>query len=141
MASPPGQLRVGRYLAALLAIIAALYALVFLTGDRATPQLGLDLVGGTTVTLQAQTADGQPPTADSLDQARQIIERRVNGLGVAESDVVTEGDSNIVISVPGSDGDQARQLGQTAQLRLRPLVSQATPGTLAPPAAVPTETA
>ncbi|MGI8694936.1 MAG: protein translocase subunit SecD [Geodermatophilaceae bacterium] len=140
MAAPPGQLRTGRYFAALLATFAVLYALVFLVGSENTPRLGLDLIGGTTVTLQAETADGQPPTAESLELARQIIERRVNGLGVAEAEVVTEGDTNIVISVPGDDGEQAKQLGQTAQLRLRPLVTQPLPAGQVPTTetAVPT---
>jgi preprotein translocase subunit SecD len=47
----------------------------------------------------------------------------VNGLGVAEAEVVTEGSTNIVISVPGDNGEQARQLGATAQLRFRPVIS------------------
>jgi preprotein translocase subunit SecD len=42
---------------------------------------------------------------------------------VAEAEVVTEGDSNIVISVPGDDGEQARELGATAQLRFRPVLA------------------
>lgn len=145
MAAPAGQLRTGRYFAALLAIIAILYSLVFLVGSESTPRLGLDLVGGTTVTLTAETADGQPPTADSLEQARQIIERRVNGIGVAEAEVVVEGDSNIIISVPGEEGEQAKQLGETAQLRFRPVVQGPIPagsdGALPTDTAVPTETA
>ena len=111
-----------RYFGAFLLVVAVLYGLVFLTGDTRTPQLGLDLRGGTTVTLTAATPDGRAPDPTELELARQIIEQRVNGLGVAEAEVVTEGDSNIVISVPGDDGEQARQLGQTAQLRFRPVV-------------------
>ncbi|HYO36088.1 MAG TPA: protein translocase subunit SecD, partial [Geodermatophilus sp.] len=111
-----------RYFGAFLLVVAVLYGLVFLTGDTRTPQLGLDLRGGTTVTLTAATPDGQAPDPTELELARQIIEQRVNGLGVAEAEVVTEGDSNIVISVPGDDGEQARELGQTAQLRFRPVV-------------------
>src|SRR3712207_2541201 len=111
-----------RYFAAFLLIVAGLYALVFLTGDSRTPQLGLDLRGGTTVTLEARTPGGASPAREDLELARQIIEQRVNGLGVAEAEVVTEGDSNIVISVPGDDGEQARELGETAQLRFRPVV-------------------
>ena len=132
MAGPPGQLRAGRYFGALLATIAILYGLVFFVGSTNTPRLGLDLIGGTTVTLTAQTPNGQPPTTQNLDLARQIIERRVNGLGVADSEVVTEGNANIVISVPGADGEQAKSLGQTAQLRLRPLVTQPLPAVAAP---------
>jgi preprotein translocase subunit SecD len=111
-----------RYFGAFLLIVAGLYALVFFTGDSRTPQLGLDLRGGTTVTLTAQTPGGGSPDPEDLELARQIIEQRVNGLGVSEAEVVTEGDENIVISVPGDDGEQARELGQTAQLRFRPVI-------------------
>jgi preprotein translocase subunit SecD len=121
----------GRYFAAFLLIVATLYGLVFFTGTEHTPQLGLDLRGGTTVTLTARTPNGEPPAEEDLELARQIIEQRVNGLGVAEAEVVTEGDSNIVISVPGDDGEQARELGATAQLRFRPVVQGPEP---APPA-------
>jgi preprotein translocase subunit SecD len=113
----------GRYFGAFVLIVAALYGLIFFTGTDRTPQLGLDLRGGTTVTLTARTPDGQAPAQEDLELARQIIEQRVNGLGVAEAEVVTEGDSNIVISVPGDDGEQARELGATAQLRFRPVIS------------------
>jgi preprotein translocase subunit SecD len=115
------------YFAAFLAIIALLYGLVFFVGDTRTPQLGLDLRGGTTVTLTARTPDGQAPAQEDLELARRIIEQRVNGLGVAEAEVVTEGDANIVISVPGEDGEQARELGATAQLRFRPVLDGPAP--------------
>jgi preprotein translocase subunit SecD len=116
------SIRARNYFGAFLLIVAALYALVYFTGDTRTPQLGLDLRGGTTVTLTARTPNGQAPAQEDLELARRIIEQRVNGLGVAEAEVVTEGDSNIVISVPGDDGEQARDLGATAQLRFRPVV-------------------
>jgi preprotein translocase subunit SecD len=118
-------LPVGRYLGALAGILVILYALMFFTGDSSTPKLGLDLEGGTQVTLQAKTTDNQPPSSASLDQARQIIERRVNGLGVAEAEVVTQSPDRIVISVPGANGDAAKSVGQTAQLRLRPVIFSA----------------
>jgi preprotein translocase subunit SecD len=131
----------GRYFAAFALIIAVLYGLIFFTGTERTPQLGLDLRGGTTVTLTARTPDGQPPAREDLELARQIIEQRVNGLGVAEAEVVTEGDSNIVISVPGNDGEQARELGQTAQLRFRPVLQGPEPAVQATgeDAATPTD--
>jgi preprotein translocase subunit SecD len=125
VAAPSGSLPVGRYLGALAGILVILYALVFFTGDSSTPKLGLDLEGGTQVTLQAQTTDNKPPSSAALDQARQIIERRVNGLGVAEAEVVTQSPDRIVISVPGANGDAAKSVGQTAQLRLRPVIYSA----------------
>src|SRR5215212_5529561 len=129
-----------RYFGAFVALVALLYGLIFLTGTTRTPQLGLDLRGGTTVTLTARTPHGQPPAQEELELARQIIEQRVNGLGVAEAEVVTEGDSNIVISVPGDNGDQARQLGQTAQLRFRPVITGPEPAAAATSSATPTPT-
>src|SRR5207248_6777827 len=83
-----------------------------------TPKLGIDLQGGTRVTLSARTPDGSAPSKDSLNQARQIIERRVNGYGVSGTEVILDG-SNIVITVPGPQGDQAKKLGQTAKLAFR----------------------
>nr|WP_240955021.1 protein translocase subunit SecD [Rhodococcus sp. 105337] len=103
-------------------ILVALYALVFFTGDKSpAPKLGIDLQGGTRVTLTARTPDGSSPSADSLKQAQQIIETRVNGLGVSGSEVVVDGD-NLVITVPGDDSSQAKTLGQTARLYIRPVL-------------------
>ncbi|GAF48924.1 protein-export membrane protein SecD [Rhodococcus wratislaviensis NBRC 100605] len=126
-----------RYLTVFAVLVAVLYALVFFTGDKsATPKLGIDLQGGTRVTLTARTPDGSKPTPDSLRQAQEIIETRVNGLGVSGSEVVIDGD-NLVITVPGDDSAQARSLGQTARLYVRPVQTSqaaAAPGTQAPAA-------
>jgi preprotein translocase subunit SecD len=130
-----------RYFGAFVLIVAVLYGLIYFTGETRTPQLGLDLRGGTTVTLTARTPDGQAPNPEDLELARRIIEQRVNGLGVAEAEVVTEGDANIVISVPGDDGEQARELGATAQLRFRPVLQGPEPAGVTPTdTATPTPT-
>lgn len=131
---------VARYFVALLALLAALYAGVFLGGDDHTPKLGLDLRGGTTVTLRALTADGDAPRAEDLAVARGIIEDRVNGLGVSSAEVTTEGDRNIIISVPGAGGDQVQQLGATALLEMRP-VEQVLPAGAADPTPPASESA
>jgi preprotein translocase subunit SecD len=115
-----------RYLSVFLLLFVGVYLLVFLTGDkRAAPKLGIDLQGGTRVTLTARTPDGSAPSRDALAQAQQIISARVNGLGVSGSEVVVDGD-NLVITVPGKDGSEARNLGQTARLYIRPVI-QAVP--------------
>ncbi|MGB9378282.1 MAG: protein translocase subunit SecD [Mycobacteriales bacterium] len=131
MAAPSGQLRVGPYFLALLAITAILYALVFFTGTTRTPKLGLDLQGGNTVTLQAVTTNGKAPSATQLNEAKRIIENRVNGRGVAEAEVVTQGKDQIVVSAPGSKED-LRDIGGVAQLRFRQVL-QVGAGTAAPP--------
>jgi preprotein translocase subunit SecD len=111
-----------RYLTLFLVLLIGVYALVFLTGDKqAKPKLGIDLQGGTRVTLTARTPDGSRPTRDALIQAQDIITARVNGLGVSGSEVVVDGD-NLVITVPGNDSSEARDLGQTARLYIRPVI-------------------
>ena len=122
MASPNAPVHPARYLGLFLALLVGVYLLVFLTGDKkAEPKLGIDLQGGTRVTLTARTPDGSRPSQDALNQAQQIIASRVNGLGVSGSEVVIDGD-NLVITVPGNDSNEARNLGQTARLYIRPVI-------------------
>ncbi|MFI5927954.1 protein translocase subunit SecD [Micromonospora sp. NPDC051543] len=150
MAPPQGQMRPGRQLAVLGLIFVVLYLLVFFAGgasgsfkDRLEPRLGLDLIGGTRVTLEAtNSVDGKPPTAENLEEARQIIESRVNAFGVAEAEVVTEGNRNIVISLPGENRDLT-DVGSAAELRFRKVLKAAdgSGAATAPPAAAPTASA
>ncbi|MBC2681647.1 protein translocase subunit SecD [Corynebacterium sp. 4HC-13] len=106
-------------------IFITVFGLVFFTGDKtATPKLGIDLQGGTRITLVPQ---GDRPSQDQLTQARTILENRVNGMGVSGAEVVTDGD-NLVITVPGDDAGEARTLGRTSQLLFR-AVAQPSPPT------------
>ena len=85
-------------LAWFILVTVALFSLILFTGDRqAAPRLGIDLQGGTRVTLVPQ---GDEPTQDQLDQARAILEQRVNGMGVSGAQVVADGNT-LVITVPG----------------------------------------
>ncbi|MCG5463113.1 protein translocase subunit SecD [Micromonospora sp. MED01] len=145
MAPPQGQMRPGRQLAVLGFIFVVLYLLVFFAGasgswkDRLEPKLGLDLIGGTRVTLEAtNSVDGKPPTAENLEEAREIIESRVNAFGVAEAEVVTEGNRNIVISLPGENRN-LDDVGEAAELRFRKVLKAASGSGVAeaPPAATP----
>ncbi|OBJ41034.1 protein-export membrane protein SecD [Mycobacterium colombiense] len=123
MASSSAPVHPARYLSVFLLLLVGVYLLVFLTGDkRAAPKLGIDLQGGTRVTLTARTPDGSKPSREALAQAQQIIGARVNGLGVSGSEVVVDGD-NLIITVPGNDGNEARNLGQTARLYIRPVLN------------------
>jgi preprotein translocase subunit SecD len=132
VAPPAGRFRPWRNLAIFAGVVAVLYSLVYFTGGGgATPKLGIDLQGGTRVTLTARTVDGRPPARESLDQARQIIEERVNGIGVSGAEVVLDG-TNLIITVPGENGDQARTLGQTARLYFRTVIEEQSAGVPAP---------
>ena len=134
-----GQLRVGRYLGVLLAIIAVLYAVVFLAGPGSSPlvpKLGLDLQGGASVILEARPPNGSTASADQLATAVDIIRQRVNSAGVSEAEVVVQG-QNIVVSVPGGNRSSIKNVTQTAQLRFRQVLNTAPGG----PAAATTPTA
>ncbi len=104
-------------------------------GGAWTPKLGLDLRGGTTITLTASNTTGQGSVdPESLEQARLIIQQRVDSIGVGETEVTTSGDRQIVVSVPNVQQDElVRMVGQTAQLYFRLVNAQeqvaAQPGT------------
>jgi preprotein translocase subunit SecD len=141
VASSSAPVHPGRYLSVFLVMLIGVYLLMFLTGDkRATPKLGIDLRGGTRVTLTARTPDGSAPSREALAQAQQIISARVNGLGVSGSEVVVDGD-NLVITVPGNDGNEARNLGQTARLYIRPVLNSMPAQSAAEPKPTPRQPA
>ncbi|HJR39868.1 MAG TPA: protein translocase subunit SecD, partial [Nocardioidaceae bacterium] len=120
--------RPGRTLIAFGLLIAALYGGVALSGDW-TPKLGLDLQGGTRITLEASTETGDEVTDEKLQEAAAIIESRVNGSGVTEAEVTTQGDRNIIVEIPGENRKElVDTVKQTAQLRFR-LVAATAPGT------------
>jgi len=113
-----------RTLLVFLACVAALFGLMALTNVWA-PKLGLDLRGGTTITLTAANTSGSGAVdKDSLELARTIIQQRVDSIGVGESQVTTSGDNQIVVSVPNVAPDQLNEMvGQTAQLFFRPVLA------------------
>lgn len=108
-----------RLLALFTLIVIGIYALVFFTGTKtAEPKLGIDLQGGTRVTLVPQ---GDEPTGEQLEDARNILENRVNGMGVSGASVVVDGNT-IVIEAAGDDTAEIRNIGQTSQLFFRPVL-------------------
>ena len=82
-------------------------------------RLGLDLQGGLQVVYTARTADGSAPTQAQLDQTVGILDRRVNGLGVTESQIQKQGSDQISVALPGiKNAEQALAvIGKTAQLQ------------------------
>ena len=119
-----------RTLIAFLAVTALLYVIMAI-GNVWAPKLGLDLRGGTTITLTARNTTGQGQVdAASLELARTIIQQRVDSIGVGESSVTTSGGDQIVVAVPNVAQDKLIEMvGQTAQLYFRPTyaVEQVTP--------------
>ncbi|MDN3022374.1 protein translocase subunit SecD [Streptomyces sp. S.PB5] len=127
--SASAQSKPGRSLALILIAIVALTGGMFLSGHT-TPRLGIDLAGGTSITLEAKADQGSAINKANMDTAVEIMNRRVNGLGVSEAEVQTQGDRNIIVNIPkGTNSKEARdQVGTTAKLYFRPVLAQEATG-------------
>jgi len=129
-----------RTLSVLVLLIVGLYGLLgavntWGTAQR-TPKLGLDLQGGTQLILEPKVVGNQAINPGQVQKAVDIIRARVDGSGVAEAEVTTQG-NNIVVSLPGSpDKATIASLQKSSQLRMRAVLVEA--GTT--PTPVPTST-
>ena len=121
-------LRPGRTLIVFFLVTVLLYGLAALAGEW-KPKLGLDLEGGTRITLTV--APGTKVTDTKLRQAADIIDSRVNGRGVTEAEVTTQGGKNVVVEIPGKNPEGlVKDVQRTAQLRFRLVAGQPIPGEL-----------
>ncbi|WP_416959289.1 protein translocase subunit SecD [Streptomyces sp. Agncl-13] len=124
--SASAQSKPWRSLALILIAIVALTGGMFASG-HSTPRLGIDLAGGTSITLRAVAQPGEASSINktNMDTAVDIMNRRVNGLGVSEAEVQTQGDKNIIVNIPkGTNSEEARQqVGTTAKLYFRPVLA------------------
>ena len=120
----------------IVAVAALALGLTIASGNK--PQLGLDLQGGASVVLQPK----ESVDSGVLDQAIGIIRNRVDALGVAEPEITRQGDS-ILVELPGvKDQDRALELvGQTAELRFRPVLQNLPPDASQPVASPSTSAA
>ena len=128
----------GRRLVWLLVIILGLSGLMGwanLTNQEntgLTPKLALDLEGGTQIILSPSVAEGDRATEEQLEQAVSIIRQRIDASGVAEAQVATQGNQNIVVSIPGvPDPNTLQLIRASAKLEFRPVLRTS--------ASVPTE--
>ncbi|MFE9500262.1 protein translocase subunit SecD [Streptomyces collinus] len=130
--SASAQSKPGRSLALILIAIVALTAGMFASGHR-TPRLGIDLAGGTSITLKAKADQGAAINKANMDTAVDIMNRRVNGLGVSEAEVQTQGADHIIVNIPkGTNSKEAQQqVGTTAKLYFRPVLASEPTGAAA----------
>ena len=112
------------WLGALIALMAVVLGIGVATHQATwAPRLALDLEGGTQMVLAPETAGGQRVTPEQLDQAVEIIRARVDGSGVAEAEVATQGAENVVVAMPGTPDEQTRRLIQaSADMEFRPVL-------------------
>ncbi len=116
-----------RSLTWLLVIIVGLIAIngagAIWAGWDWTPKLALDLEGGTQIILAPQLESGQSVTGEQLDQAVSIIRQRIDASGVSEAEINTQGDRNVVVSIPGiPDQETIDRIESSAKLEFRPVL-------------------
>jgi preprotein translocase subunit SecD len=89
-------------------------------GASFTPELALDLQGGTSIILSPTVAEGETVSTEQLNQAVGIIRQRVDSTGVSESTITTSGNANIVVEIPGTPSETTLQLiKSSAKLEFR----------------------
>ncbi|MCU1424060.1 MAG: secD [Microbacteriaceae bacterium] len=117
-----------RSLAWLTVIIIALVGITGLgvanSGWTWTPKLALDLEGGTQITLEPELESGQTVSDEQLDQAVSIIRQRIDASGVSEAEITTQGNSNVIVSIPGTpDKATLDRIQSSAKLEFRPVLA------------------
>ncbi|WP_043109954.1 protein translocase subunit SecD [Paraoerskovia marina] len=140
MASTKSRTRPVRTLVVLGALIVALFASIFAGtqldaksednpgGASWSPELALDLQGGTQLILSPVTDDGQEVTDEDINQSIAVIRQRIDSSGVAEAEIARQGDSNIVVGIPGEVSQETIDLIVTpAQMTFRPVLSVGSP--------------
>jgi len=109
-----------RWLGALLTLLLVLFCLDSATPPEKKIRLGLDLRGGTSFLLQLVPQNGQEITTDMLQQAVEVIRKRVDKFGVSEPVIAPQGTGRILVQIPGLDPAQIQstkeQLQQVAKL-------------------------
>lgn len=101
-----------------IAILAGSFYLIF----KEPIKLGLDLKGGVYAVLEAEPKEkGEVITNETMDSLIEVLDRRINGIGVAESVVQRTGTNRVIIELPGvKDTTEAiKVIGKTALLEFR----------------------
>ncbi|HEU5419910.1 MAG TPA: protein translocase subunit SecD [Streptosporangiaceae bacterium] len=123
--------------AAVRAVLAlAVLALSVFLAASTTPRLGLDLRGGTQIVLETRDSPVTRASAESTDRALEVLRRRVDALGVAESALARSGERRIVVELPGVQDPRraAALIGRTAQLTFHPVLGTEPPARVEDPA-------
>ena len=99
------------------------------------PRLGLDLRGGTSITLQTEDSPTTKADAEATDRAVEVLRRRVDALGVSEPTLARSGENRIIVELPGvqDSAAAAEAVGQTAQLTFHPVLGPGDPSQVVGP--------
>lgn len=121
-----------RSLTWLLILIGGLVAInaagVIWGGGSWVPKLALDLEGGTQIVLAPQLESGQSVSEEQMSQAVSIIRQRIDSAGVSEAEINTQGNNNIVVSIPGTPDDATlERIKASAKLEFRAVLLTGAP--------------
>jgi preprotein translocase subunit SecD len=128
----------------IVALVASIFAGTKWSDATWTPNLALDLEGGTQIILQAKPVGDEEVTSNTITQAIDVIRQRVDSSGVSEAEITSQGSDQIVVGLPGKPSEETLKLVRTsAQMEFRPVLAQGapTPTTAEDPAATPAPTA
>jgi len=132
MAKSQSSRKALRSLTWLLVLVAGLFGInaagVLWGGGSWAPKLALDLEGGTQIVLSPQLESGQTVTAEQMAQAVSIIRQRIDAAGVSEAEINTQGNNNIVVSIPGTPDDATlARIEASAKLEFRAVLEAGAP--------------
>ena len=132
MAKSQSSRKALRSLAWLLVLVAGLVGInaagVLWGGGSWAPKLALDLEGGTQIVLSPQLESGQTVTTEQMAQAVSIIRQRIDAAGVSEAEINTQGNNNIVVSIPGTPDDATlARIEASAKLEFRAVLEAGAP--------------
>ncbi|AEE46157.1 protein translocase subunit SecD [Cellulomonas fimi] len=132
MAPPARRHRPVRTLLWLGLLVVALFGTIFAGTERSTatwtPNLALDLEGGTQVILKPVSDDPGAITSETISQAIEVIRQRVDSSGVAEAEITSQSGNNIVVALPGTPSEETLELVRTsAQMEFRPVLTFGAP--------------
>jgi preprotein translocase subunit SecD len=108
----------------IIILVLVMFSIWTIVKDHQNIHLGLDLKGGTRLTLEAEpTPDVPTVTRPIMDSLQTVIERRVNGMGIGESVVQRSGEHRLIVEIPGvKDPEEAkRRLGRVGNLEFKKL--------------------
>lgn len=108
----------------LIIVVLVMASIWMVVKDRGNIHLGLDLKGGTRLTLEAEpTADVPRVRPSDMESLQTVIERRVNGMGIGESVVQRAGERRLIVEIPGiKDPEEAKKrLGRVGKLEFKRL--------------------
>lgn len=104
-----------------------------INGQGIVAEWELEVVDETRMVLTQTDSGSETAVSNAMESATEVVRKRIDALGTREPTIIRQGDTRIVVQVPGlQDPDQLKELlGQTAKLEFRLVDDQALPTDIA----------